>query len=115
MNTLVIAELQEGKLRKSTHSAITFAREVGAPFTLLVLGSGTDAAVAEAAAFGAQKILVADDASLAHPLAETYAPTVAASPSRAVSTWWSSPRAQPNLAPRVAASSAPIARRTSTA
>lgn len=78
MNTLVIAELQEGKLRKSTHSAITFAREVGAPFTILVLGSGTDAAVAEAATFGAQKILVADDASLANPLAETYAPTVAA-------------------------------------
>jgi electron transfer flavoprotein alpha subunit len=78
MNVLVVAELQEGKLRKSTNSAINFARQVGAPFSILVLGSGAAAAAAEAGGYGAQKVLLADDASLAHPLAETYAPTVAA-------------------------------------
>ena len=28
-NVLVIAEMLEGKVRKSTHSAITFARQTG--------------------------------------------------------------------------------------
>ena len=77
MNILVIAELHEGSLRKSTHSAITFARNVGAPFSILVIGSGTKEAVTEASTFGAQKVLVADDASLKDPLAERYAPVVA--------------------------------------
>ena len=78
MKTLVVAELLDGKLRKSTNSAITFARQAGAPFSILVLGSGTGEAAKEAATYGAEKVLVADDASLAHPLAERYAPTVAA-------------------------------------
>ncbi|WP_394849052.1 electron transfer flavoprotein subunit alpha/FixB family protein [Pendulispora brunnea] len=77
MNILVIAELHEDSLRKSTHSAITFAKNVGAPFSILVLGSGADKAAQEAATFGAQKVLVADDASLKDPLAERYAPVVA--------------------------------------
>jgi len=77
MNILVIAELHEDSLRKSTHSAITFAKNVGAPFSVLVIGSGADKAVQEAATFGAQKVLVADDASLKDPLAERYAPVVA--------------------------------------
>ncbi|HWL85468.1 MAG TPA: electron transfer flavoprotein subunit alpha/FixB family protein, partial [Polyangiaceae bacterium] len=77
MNTLVIAELHEGSLRKSTHSAIAFARQVGAPFTILLLGGDVKNAMTEAAAFGAQKVLVASDASLKEPVAERYAPTVA--------------------------------------
>ncbi|WP_394838504.1 electron transfer flavoprotein subunit alpha/FixB family protein [Pendulispora rubella] len=77
MNILVIAELHEDSLRKSTHSAVTFAKNVGAPFSILVLGSGADKAAQEAATFGAQKVLVADDASLKDPLAERYAPVIA--------------------------------------
>ena len=77
MNILVIAELHEGSLRKSTHSAVTFARQAGAPFSILVLGAGAKDAATEAASFGAQKVLVADDASLKDPLAERYAPVVA--------------------------------------
>ena len=75
---LVLAELSEGHARKSTMSAIAFAKQAGLPFSILVLGSSTSAAAGELAAFGAQKILVADDASLEHPVAERYAPTVAA-------------------------------------
>jgi electron transfer flavoprotein alpha subunit len=75
--TLVIAELFEGKVRKSTHSAITFARQLGAPFALVAIGAGAAAAANELTGFGAQKVLVVDDASLAHYVAERFAPTVA--------------------------------------
>jgi electron transfer flavoprotein alpha subunit len=76
-NILVVAEMHEGKVRKATHSAITFAKQVGAPFTILVLGQGAKAAAAEVTAFGAAKVLACDDAYLANPLAERIAPTVA--------------------------------------
>jgi electron transfer flavoprotein alpha subunit len=75
--TLVVAELGEGQLKKPTLGAITFARQVGGPFAILVLGQGVADAAKELSAFGAQKVLVADDPSLAHPLAERFAPTVA--------------------------------------
>ena len=77
-NILVVAELHDGHVRKSTHSAITFARNAGGTFSILVLGAGAKAVAGEVATYGAQKVLVADDASLAAPLAETYAPTIAA-------------------------------------
>lgn len=77
-NVLVIAEMHEGKVRKSTHSAVTFARNVGGTFSILVMGQGAKAAAAELAGFGAQKLLVCDDAYLANPVVEHFAPTVAA-------------------------------------
>src|SRR5579862_4191896 len=80
-NVLVIAEIAEGKLRKSTMSAITFAREATKPagsFAILALGAGAKAAAGELAAYGAVKILVGDDASVAHQVAERFAPTIAA-------------------------------------
>lgn len=78
MSTLVVAELAAGKLRKTTLSAITLARQVGAPFSILVLGAGASAAAAELGGFGAAKLLVCDDPSLANYTAESFAPTVAA-------------------------------------
>jgi len=77
MSTLVIAELAEGKVRKSTLSAIAFAKQVGGAFSIAVLGPGAKGAAAEIAGFGAQKILVSEDATFAQPLAERYAPTLA--------------------------------------
>jgi electron transfer flavoprotein alpha subunit len=76
-NILVIAEMLDGKVRKSTHSAITFARQAGGSFSILVLGQGAKAAAAEVTGFGAQKVLVCDDAHLANPVAENVAPTIA--------------------------------------
>jgi electron transfer flavoprotein alpha subunit len=79
---LVVAEVAEGKLKKPTHSAVTFARQaaatLGGTYTILVLGSSAASAAQEAAALGAAKVLLAEDASLEHYLAERYAPTVAA-------------------------------------
>ena len=80
-NVLVVAESAEGKLRKTTHSAVTFARTaaqaLGGTYSILVIGAGVGAAAEEARALGADKVLVADDASLKDYVAERYAPTVA--------------------------------------
>jgi electron transfer flavoprotein alpha subunit len=76
-SVLVVAELGEGKVKKTTHSAITAAQKIGGSVSILVIGGGAAAAAAELAGFGAAKLLVADDASLASFLAEKYAPTVA--------------------------------------
>jgi electron transfer flavoprotein alpha subunit len=80
-DVLVVGEVAEGKLKKTTHSAITFAQKaaaaLGGSFSILVIGAGAAKAAAEAQGFGAAKIIVVDDASLANYVAEGYAPTVA--------------------------------------
>jgi electron transfer flavoprotein alpha subunit len=80
---LVVAELSDGSVRKTTHSAITAARKInqlsGGTFSILVIGgSGAKAAAAELAGFGAARVIVSSDASLSSYLAERYAPVVAA-------------------------------------
>ena len=80
-NVLVVAEAAEGKLKKTTHSAVTFARTaaqaLGGSYSILVIGAGVASAAEEARALGADKVLLAEDASLKDYLAERYAPTVA--------------------------------------
>lgn len=79
---LVVAELAEGKVKKTTHSAITFARDAAkgtsGSFSILLIGAGAKGAAAELSGYGAAKLFVADDAGLASYLAERYAPTVVA-------------------------------------
>jgi electron transfer flavoprotein alpha subunit len=79
---LVVSELAEGKVKKTTHSAITFARDAakgtGGTFSILVIGAGAKAAAAELTGFGAAKVLAADDAGLANYVCERFAPTVIA-------------------------------------
>lgn len=81
-NVLVIAELEGGTLKKTTHSAVSFAKQaaeqLGGSYSILLLGSGLDEAAGQCAQLGAAKVLVADDAAVKDYLAETYAPTVAA-------------------------------------
>ena len=82
-DALVIAELSEdGKLKKSTLSAITFAKgalpALGGSFSILVLGATATTAAAELVGYGAAKVLVVNDASLAHYTAEQFTATVAA-------------------------------------
>ena len=79
---LVVAEVAEGKLKKTTHSAVTFARTasaaLGGTYSILVMGDAVSDAAAEAASLGAAKVIVVEDASLKSYLAERFAPTVAA-------------------------------------
>jgi electron transfer flavoprotein alpha subunit len=82
-DALVIAELSEdGKVKKSTLSAITFAQRalpaLGGTFSILVLGANTKAAAAELSGYGAAKVLTCDDAAFAKYTAEQFTPTVAA-------------------------------------
>lgn len=77
-NILLIAELHDRHVRKSSNSAITFARQAGIPFSILVMGPGAKAAAAEVASFGATKVITVDDAYLANAVAERFAPTIAA-------------------------------------
>ncbi|MFO0617269.1 MAG: electron transfer flavoprotein subunit alpha/FixB family protein [Polyangiaceae bacterium] len=81
-DVLVVAEIAEGKAKKTTHSAVTFARTaaqaLGGSFTILAIGPGAEGAAKDLTGLGAAKILVADDAALKNYVAEAYAPTVAA-------------------------------------
>ncbi len=78
-DVLVIAELLDGKVRKTTHSAITLAKTIaagtGGAFDVLAIGDGAKSAAAELTGFGARKIFATQiDGGY---LAEKYAPTVA--------------------------------------
>lgn len=82
-DALVIAELSEdGKLKKSTLSAITFAQRalpaLGGTFSILVLGANATTAAAELSGYGAAKVLTASDAAFAKYTAEQFTATVAA-------------------------------------
>jgi electron transfer flavoprotein alpha subunit len=79
---LVVAELSaEGKVRKTTLSAITMAKlaqpALGGNFCILVLGANAKAAAAELTGFGAAKVFACEDPSLQNYVAEQYFPTVA--------------------------------------
>lgn len=75
MASLVLAEHNNEELNAATLNVVTAALDMGADVDVLVAGSGCGG-VAEAAAkvAGVRKVLVADDAAYAHPLAEAVAP-----------------------------------------
>ncbi|MES1989969.1 MAG: FAD-binding protein [Pseudomonadota bacterium] len=77
MTTLVIAEHNQVKLNDATAKTVTAATKIGGDVHVLVVGQNVDA-VAQAAAKidGVAKVLVADDALYAHPIAETLAALV---------------------------------------
>jgi electron transfer flavoprotein alpha subunit len=107
-NVLVVAELSEdGKLKKSTLSAITFARQalptVGGTLSIVVLGASTAAAATELAGYGAAKIIAVEDATLAKYTAEHYAPSVAAAAQGASLVVATASSFGKDLLPRVAA------------
>jgi electron transfer flavoprotein alpha subunit len=81
-DALVVAELSDqGAVRRSTLSAITFAHNalpaLGGALHILVLGAKTADAATELAGYGAAKIIRCEDPSLEKYVAEHYAPTVA--------------------------------------
>jgi electron transfer flavoprotein alpha subunit len=81
-NVLVVAEHQDGKLRKVTLPTITFGLQAkaltGGELYVLVLGHKVgDIAKAVASYEGVDKVFVADSPTFANYLAETWAPAVA--------------------------------------
>ncbi|MDI7267195.1 MAG: electron transfer flavoprotein subunit alpha/FixB family protein [Myxococcota bacterium] len=63
-SVLVVGELFDGKVRKATLSAVTFARQVegavGGGFDILLLGRGAKAAASDLAGFGAGKVMAGE-------------------------------------------------------
>ena len=78
-DVLVVAELLEGGMRRSTLSAVTFAKQVaegtGGSFDILAVGEGSENAASQLSSYGARKILTAEIEG--GYVAEKYAPTVA--------------------------------------
>jgi|CZKU01.1.fsa_nt_gi electron transfer flavoprotein alpha subunit len=75
--TLVIAELEGGKSRSTTFSAIAFAKQVGGSFAILAIGPGAANAAKDLAGFGAAKVIAVDDPAVKDYVVERFAPTVA--------------------------------------
>ncbi|CCH52877.1 Electron transfer flavoprotein alpha subunit [Fibrisoma limi BUZ 3] len=82
MSVLIFAELDEGKLRKSSQEAIYYgakvAEQLGTSATAIVIGQADDSELATAGRFGATKVLHAADSKLNEPNGMAYATVVAA-------------------------------------
>ena len=78
-DVLVVAELLEGKPKKASYMAASFAKQVAegtsGGWDFLVIGEGAEAAANEMTGYGARKVLTAEIAGGYY--AEKYAPTVA--------------------------------------
>jgi electron transfer flavoprotein alpha subunit len=80
-NVLIIAEHKDGKLKKASRAAFTFARKYtekfGGKLHILVIGQGVAGVAEQCSKFGAEKVWLADDANLAAYLAESYSQVAA--------------------------------------
>ena len=77
MSILLIAEFDQQTLKAATRSAITAATQLGGNIDVLVIGHNVNAITQQAASVqGVARVLVADDAAYAKPLAENFAPLV---------------------------------------
>ena len=103
MTALVLAEHEGGQLKDATLATVTAGSKFG-DVHVLVAGSGVGA-VAEAAAkiVGVSKVLVAEDGTLEHQLAENVAPLIAAQMANYDAFLAPATTTGKNIAPRVAA------------
>ena len=77
MSVLVIAEQRDGTLNRATWEAIAAAQQAGSPVRVALLGAGLDAAAAELAGSGCERIIVAEDPALQGYTADGYIMTLA--------------------------------------
>ncbi|MEK8026020.1 electron transfer flavoprotein subunit alpha/FixB family protein [Pseudaquabacterium rugosum] len=104
MPVLVIAEHDHASLKPATLNTVTAAAACGAEVHVLVAGSNAGAAAAAAAQIaGVARVLHADDASLAHGLAENVAATVLSVARDYSHVLFAATAGGKNAAPRVAA------------
>ncbi|HXX66588.1 MAG TPA: electron transfer flavoprotein subunit alpha/FixB family protein [Polyangiaceae bacterium] len=75
--TLVVAELQGEVVRNATYSAITLAKRLNGPFAIVAFGSRSRAAAEALVSYGAEKVLIVDDAAVDQYVCERYAPSIA--------------------------------------
>jgi electron transfer flavoprotein alpha subunit len=104
MTSLVIAEHDNAHVKPATLNTVTAALQCGGDVHVLVAGSNAAAAAAAAAQIaGVTKVLHADDAGLAHGLAENVAAQVLAIASNYSHILFPATASGKNVAPRVAA------------
>ena len=104
MTSLVIAEHDNAIIKPATLNTVTAALQCGGDVHVLVAGLNAGAAAAAAAQIvGVTKVLHADDAGLAHGLAENVAAQVLAVASNYSHILFPATASGKNIAPRVAA------------
>ena len=104
MTSLVIAEHDNTTLRPATLNVVTAALQCGGDVHVLVAGANAGAvATAAAQIAGVTKVLHADDACLAHGLAENMAAQVLAIATNYSHILFAATASGKNIAPRVAA------------
>ncbi len=104
MTALVIAEHDNAALKGATLNTVTAAVQAGGEVHVLVAGHNAAAVAQQAAAIaGVAKVLHADDASLAHGLAENVAATVLSVAKHYSHILFPATAGGKNVAPRVAA------------
>ncbi|AZG77883.1 electron transfer flavoprotein subunit alpha/FixB family protein [Methylocystis rosea] len=104
MTILLLAETAGDAIAPATAKALTAAKEIGGPIHVLIVGPGLKGAAAQAAKLaGVEKVLVAEDASLDHVLAETVAALIVSLAGAYDVIIAPSTSATKNVLPRVAA------------
>jgi electron transfer flavoprotein alpha subunit len=104
VTTLILAEHDHGSIKGATLNAVTAARAYGGEVHVLVAGHQAGAAAQQAAQIaGVAKVLHADDASLAHQLAENVAELVLSVARGYSHVLFPATANGKNVAPRVAA------------
>ena len=104
MTALVIAEHDNNSIKGATLNTVTAAAQCGGDVHVLVAGSNAGAAAAAAAQIaGVSKVIHADEAGLAHGLAENVAAQVLAIASNYSHLVFPATASGKNIAPRVAA------------
>jgi len=80
-NVLVIAQILDGEVKKSTNSAVTFASQVasflGGTYSIMALGDNLSAQGETLSKLGADKVILAETAGLDQNLAERWTPIIA--------------------------------------
>jgi electron transfer flavoprotein alpha subunit len=108
MHILVFAEQRDNKLKKSTFEAMQAAKrvatELGARFSVLIVGSGVDELASELGTYGAERVLAVDSPQLARHSNTAYAKAIAevAAREEATAVFLSASQMGKDLAPRVA-------------
>ncbi|MFN5170749.1 MAG: electron transfer flavoprotein subunit alpha/FixB family protein [Cyclobacteriaceae bacterium] len=76
MSVLVFLESADGKVRKTSLEAVSYAHALGKPVTAIALGSVSADELALAGKYGASKVLHAADERLNQPLVKAYASVI---------------------------------------
>ena len=104
MSILILADHDDGQLAPATLNTVTAASQIGGHIHILVAGDSSGGVAKSAADIaGVSKVLTADDAALAHGIAENVAPLIVSMASDYTHLMAPATTTGKNIMPRVAA------------